>query len=106
MINLGSKCGLGDLQAIVRLDNLCTRLGLDSTSASSAIAFAMDLFDRGILNTAETNGLILDWGDAGVMETLIRQMAAGEGFGWYFGPGGAPGCANLRQGRSPLCRSC
>jgi aldehyde:ferredoxin oxidoreductase len=53
MINLGSKCGLGDLQAVVHLDNLCTRLGLDSTSASTAIAFAMDLFDRGILNTAE-----------------------------------------------------
>jgi aldehyde:ferredoxin oxidoreductase len=48
MINLGSKCGLGDLQAVVHLDNLCTRLGLDSTSASTAIAFAMDLFDRGI----------------------------------------------------------
>jgi aldehyde:ferredoxin oxidoreductase len=53
MINLGSKCGLGDLQAVVRLDNLCTRLGLDSTSAATAIAFAMDLFDRGILNEAD-----------------------------------------------------
>ena len=81
MINLGSKCGLGDLQAVVRLDNLCTRLGLDSTSAATAIAFAMDLFERGILNTAETSGLTLNWGDAGVMETLIRQMAAGEGLG-------------------------
>ncbi len=81
MINLGSKCGLGDLQAVVRLDNLCTRLGLDSTSAATAIAFAMDLFERGILDTADTGGMTLDWGDAGVMETLIRQMAAGEGLG-------------------------
>ena len=62
MINLGSKCGLGDLQAVVYLDNLCTRLGLDSTSAATAIAFAMDLFERGILNAAKTNGLILNWG--------------------------------------------
>ena len=81
MINLGSKCGLGDLQAVVYLDNLCTRLGLDSTSAATAIAFAMDLFERGILNTADTNGLTLNWGDAEVMETLVRQMAAGEGLG-------------------------
>ena len=81
LINLGSKCGLGDLQAVVYLDNLCTRLGMDSTSAATAIAFAMDLFERGILNTADTNGLTLNWGDAGVMETLIRQMAAGEGLG-------------------------
>jgi aldehyde:ferredoxin oxidoreductase len=81
MINLGSKCGLGDLQAVVRLDNLCTRLGLDSTSAATAIAFAMDLFDRGILTEADAGGMPLAWGDAAVMETLINQMAAGEGLG-------------------------
>jgi aldehyde:ferredoxin oxidoreductase len=81
MINLGAKCGLGDLQAIVFLDNLCTRLGLDSTSASTAIAFAMDLFDRGILTLADTDGMLLAWGDASAMETLIRQMAAGKGLG-------------------------
>ncbi len=81
MINLGAKCGLGDLQAVVCLDNLCTRLGLDSTSAASAIAFAMDLFERGILDETDTDGLRLQWGDAAVMETLIHQMAAGEGLG-------------------------
>jgi len=81
MINLGSKCGLGDLQAVVHLDNLCTRLGLDSTSAATAIAFAMDLFEHGILDEADTGGLPLNWGDAAAMETLIRQMAAGEGLG-------------------------
>jgi aldehyde:ferredoxin oxidoreductase len=81
MINLGAKCGLGDLQAIVRLDNLCTRLGLDSTSAATAIAFAMDLFERGILDETDTEGLRLQWGDAAVMEALIEQMAAGEGLG-------------------------
>ena len=49
IINLGAKCGLDDLPAIVRLDNLCTRLGLDSTSAGSAIAFAMDMNEKGLL---------------------------------------------------------
>lgn len=81
MINLGAKCGMADLQAVVRLDNLCTRLGLDSTSAATAIAFAMDLFERGILTRADTDGLALSWGDAAAMETLIRQMAAGQGLG-------------------------
>ncbi|MCB2145465.1 MAG: aldehyde ferredoxin oxidoreductase family protein [Deltaproteobacteria bacterium] len=87
MINLGSKCGLGDLQALVRLDNLCTRLGLDSTSAATAIAFAMDLFERGILTVADTDGMTLGWGDAAAMETLIRQMAAGTGVGGILAQG-------------------
>lgn len=87
MINLGAKCGLGDLQAVVHLDNLCTRLGLDSTSASTAIAFAMDLFDRGLLTATDTNGLRLAWGDAAAMEALIRQMAAGTGLGGILAQG-------------------
>ena len=81
MINLGSKCGLSDLQAVVGLDNLCTRLGMDSTSAATVIAFAMDLFERGVLTEADTDGMALAWGDAVAMETLIRQMAAGTGLG-------------------------
>jgi aldehyde:ferredoxin oxidoreductase len=87
MINLGSKCGLGDLQAVVYLDNLCTRLGLDSTSAATTIAFAMDLYEQGILNGADTDGMTLNWGDAAAMETLIRQMAAGEGLGGLLAQG-------------------
>jgi aldehyde:ferredoxin oxidoreductase len=75
MCNLGPKCGLNDLEAIVHLDNLCTRLGLDSTSAATAIAFAMDLFDRKILTLEETGTLDLSWGNKDSMETLIQQMA-------------------------------
>ena len=98
MINLGSKCGLGDLQAVVRLDNLCTRLGLDSTSAATAIAFAMDLFERGILDTTDTGGMTLNWGDAGVMETLICQMADGEGLGQILAQGVRRAAAIIGKG--------
>jgi aldehyde:ferredoxin oxidoreductase len=81
MLSLGSKCGLKDLETLVFLDNLCSRLGIDNISAGSAIAFAMDLFERGIISLEETGGLDLAWGNGDAMETLIRQMAAGEGFG-------------------------
>ena len=98
MINLGAKCGLGDLQALVRLDNLCTRLGLDSTSAATAIAFAMDLFDRGILSEADTGNVALGWGDADAMETLIRQMAAGKGLGGLLAQGVRRASAAIGKG--------
>ena len=81
MINLGSKCGLDDPTAVAVLDTLCTRQGVDSISAGGAIAFAMDLWDRGILGPADTGGLDLSWGNADAMETLIRQMGRGTGFG-------------------------
>jgi aldehyde:ferredoxin oxidoreductase len=81
MLALGAKCGLNDLQTLVYLDNMCNRLGLDSISAGTVIAFAMDLYDRGIITKSDTGGLDLNWGNGEAMETLIRQMAHGEGFG-------------------------
>ncbi|MBW2435151.1 MAG: aldehyde ferredoxin oxidoreductase family protein [Deltaproteobacteria bacterium] len=81
MLALGARCGLNDLQTLVHLDNLCTRLGMDSISAGTVIAFAMDLFDRCIINKSDTGGLELSWGNGAAMEKLIRQMAAGRGFG-------------------------
>jgi aldehyde:ferredoxin oxidoreductase len=81
MLALGARCGLTDLQTLVYLDNLCNRLGIDSISAGAVIAFAMDLFERGILNQSDTGGLDLGWGNGEAMEILIRQMGSGEGFG-------------------------
>jgi len=87
MLNLGAKCGLKDIEAVVFLDNLCTRLGLDSTSAATAIAFIMDLSQRGIIGKTQTTGMDLSWGKAATMETLIRQMASMEGLGALLGRG-------------------
>ena len=81
MLSLGSKCGLKDLDTLVYLDNLCSRLGMDSISAGSLVSFAMDLFDRGILTTQDTGGLDLSWGNGDAMEILIKQMVTGEGLG-------------------------
>jgi aldehyde:ferredoxin oxidoreductase len=81
MLNMGARCGLDDIEAIVHLDNLCSTLGIDSTSASATMAFAMDLYERGILTQTDTHGLDLTWGNARVMETLINQMAFAQGFG-------------------------
>jgi len=87
MLALGPKCGLSDLDTLVYLDNLCSRLGLDSISAGNSMAFAMDLFERKILNHENTGGLDLSWGNGNSMEALIRQMASGEGFGAILGKG-------------------
>ena len=76
MINFGPKCGLSDLSAIVRLDNLCNRLGMDTTSTASVIAFAMDLDEKGLMPEHLKKDLDLSWGNAETMETLIHRIAA------------------------------
>lgn len=81
MVALGPKCALSDPETVVHLDNLCSRLGLDVISAGSAVAFAMDLYDRGILSLKDTGGMDLSWGNGEAMEGLIRQMGDRTGLG-------------------------
>ncbi len=81
IINLGPKCGLTDLKKITTLDNLCNRLGLDSTSAATSIAFAMDLHEKGLLPEKFIRDLDLSWGNARTMETLLLQMVQAKGLG-------------------------
>jgi len=81
VINLGPKCGLDDLNQIIKLDNLCGRLGLDSTSAATVIAFVMDLFEKKLLPDDLVADLDLSWGNAATMEKLLYQMVEGKGLG-------------------------
>jgi aldehyde:ferredoxin oxidoreductase len=81
VINLGPKCGLDDLNQIIKLDNLCNRLGVDSTSAASVIAFAMDLFEKKLLPDDLVADLDLSWGNAATMEKLLYLMVEGKGLG-------------------------
>jgi aldehyde:ferredoxin oxidoreductase len=81
VIDLGALCGVGDPEALLYLSHLCNTLGLDSISTGSVIAFAMDLYDRGILSLEDTDGLDLVWGNAEAMEALMVKIAHREGLG-------------------------
>ncbi len=81
IIDLGPLCGLSDPESLLYLSNLCNILGLDTISTGSVIAFAMELFQRGILTPEDTGGINLKWGDAEAMEEVIRQIANRKGLG-------------------------
>lgn len=80
-ISLGSKCGVTDPQAVIYLHNLCNELGLDGVSTGSVIAFAMDLYERGILTKKHTKELDLEWGNVDAMIDLINKIVWREGIG-------------------------
>ncbi|MEW6351018.1 MAG: aldehyde ferredoxin oxidoreductase family protein [Thermodesulfobacteriota bacterium] len=85
--SLGAQVGNTDAGATVKADNLCDLLGLDTISTGSAIGFAMELFQRGILTAADTDGIELRWGDHRLMLELIGKIARREGFGKLLGEG-------------------
>jgi len=81
VIDLGALCGLTNPEDLLYLSNLCNIVGLDTISTGSVIAFAMELYQRGILSLDDTGGIELTWGNAIAMEALIRQIADRKGLG-------------------------
>jgi aldehyde:ferredoxin oxidoreductase len=87
LVSWGPKVGLDDPEAVIYLTHLCDLLGLDSVSAGNAVAFALDLYQRRVIDAGDTEGLELRWGDATAMERLLRQMVSGEALGGVLGLG-------------------
>jgi aldehyde:ferredoxin oxidoreductase len=77
----GPNVGIDRIESVIRLNNVCNDLGLDTASTGSAIAWAMELFQRGLVTTADTGGLALEWGNAEVVERLLFMVSRREGFG-------------------------
>jgi aldehyde:ferredoxin oxidoreductase len=77
----GPNIGVDRIESVIRLNNICNDLGFDTASTGSSIAWAMELFQRGILTPAQTGGLELTWGNAEAVEQLLFMMSTREGFG-------------------------
>ncbi|WP_406678383.1 aldehyde ferredoxin oxidoreductase family protein [Moorella sp. ACPs] len=84
---LGSLCLVDDLEAIVYANELCNRLGLDTISTGAVIAFAMEAFERGLIQEGDTGGVNLGWGNAEAMIELVRQIGNATGLGAILGNG-------------------
>lgn len=81
LASLGSNCGIDDLKAIAKANELCNRYGLDTISMGTAIAFAMECFEKGLLSKRFTDGLELRFGNAEAMLQAVEMTARREGFG-------------------------
>ena len=95
---LGPQVGNTDAGVTVEGDRLCDLLGLDTISTGSVIGFAMELFQRGIIVTNDTDGVELYWGDSCVIVDLIKKIAAREGFGRILGEGTRRAAEQLGRG--------
>jgi aldehyde:ferredoxin oxidoreductase len=76
-----------DLAGVIKANELCNRLGMDTISCGAAIAWAMELFEKGILTPQTTGGLDLTWGNMKAVLTLLPRIARREGFGGLLSDG-------------------
>lgn len=77
---LGANLGIADTAQVIKLNNLVNRLGLDVSSTGGILSWAMELYQRGIIDSAIT-GEPLRFGDYDLAVRLINLIARRQGFG-------------------------
>jgi len=102
LATFGSYCGITDLAAIARANQLCNEYGMDTISCGATIAWAFNCYEQGIIASAETGGLELTYGNAAAMVSLTEMIGKGEGFGKLLGEGSARAAASIGRGAEDL----
>ncbi len=85
--SFGVNCSVNNAEAINMANDICNRAGLDTISAGTAIAFAIECYENGILSKADTGGIELRWGDHHAMVAMTEKMAKREGIGNFLADG-------------------
>ena len=83
----GSNLGIFDPHTVIELNFYCDAYGLDTISVGTAMAFAMECFEMGLINATHTGGMDLSFGNRASALELVHQMASGEGLGQIIGQG-------------------
>ncbi len=92
---LGACIGNSDLDCALHANLLCDDLGMDAISAGRVIAFAFELYEKGIIPQEIVGDLDLRWGSRMSVLTLLQRIALREGsLGKILGEGSAR-AANL-----------
>ncbi len=81
MSAFGSRIGVSDLESIVYLNRRLNDLGLDSISTGGTIAYAMECYEKGLIDRSHTDGLELTWGNTQAVLDLVDRIAFRRGFG-------------------------
>jgi aldehyde:ferredoxin oxidoreductase len=79
---LGSLCGVGDGDAVLRAAKRCDELGIDTISAGGTIAFAMECVERGLLDEPW-----LTFGSGDAVLKAIELIGSREGIGHLLAEG-------------------
>ncbi len=83
----GAMCLNDDPAYIIAANDLCNRLGIDTISGATVVAFAMELNEHGLIPDELLGEHQPEWGNGEAILELVRQIAYREGLGEYLGRG-------------------
>lgn len=87
--SLGSYLAIDDLIAIAKANELCNKYTIDTISLGGTVAFAMECFEKGLIDKKDTGGIDLKFGNADALLNIIEMIKDREGIGDILAEGSA-----------------
>jgi aldehyde:ferredoxin oxidoreductase len=78
---LGSNVGIDNFAAVLRANQLCDELGVDTISTGSLVGAVIEAYEKNIISLDYLDGRPITWGDEDSIFELIRKIAYREGIG-------------------------
>ena len=94
---LGGSCCLEEIEEVAYANYICDQLGLDTISAGVVVSFAMECFEKGVINAADI-GRSISFGSLDDVVYLLGKIAAREGIGAVLAGGVKPAAAAFGGG--------
>jgi aldehyde:ferredoxin oxidoreductase len=79
--SFGTMCLNNNTESINMANHICNSYGLDTISAGTIIAFAIECYENGLISKADTDGIEMTWGNHQAIVAMTEKMARREGFG-------------------------
>ena len=94
----GPNCLNSNLDSIIMANDICNRYGVDTISCGAVIAFAIECFENGLINKADTDGFEMTWGNHRSIVAMTEKLAKREGFGEVLAKGVKSAAAEIGKG--------
>ena len=80
-VGLSSMLLCNDVDAVNVVNFLFNEYGIDTISGPGTIAWAMEMYDRGLLTADDMDGVELNWGNGPAIVRIAEMMCHAEGIG-------------------------
>ncbi len=98
----GSTCLNSSAEAIIKVNDICNRAGIDTISTGMTVAWAIECYENEVLNRQETAGIELTWGNAAAIVDITQAIADGTGLGATLALGSKAAADKLGKGHEYL----
>ena len=95
--------GCNNFETILVGNHLVNKYGMDTLEIGSMIAWAMELYEKGILTDEDTDGLKLEWGNDEAVLEMIERIAQREGLGDILAEGPLRAAEKIGQDSLKYC---